>query len=93
MAKPDIALERFPVQVAAWRNEKEGRVYYSTKVSKRYKDPDTNEYKNTEYLAPADLLVAAELLREVWRLTSIEDKTKPRESSESSPPPDGAGAF
>lgn len=66
-SRPDIQVEQFPIQVAVWKKERDGKTYYSTKLSRRYKDDEAGEWKDTQYLNTSDLLVAAALLQEAWR--------------------------
>lgn len=91
---PDISLEKFPIQVAAWRNvsEEDGRPYYSIKRTKRYKDKDTGEYKDTEYLAPNDLLISSQLELEMWRRISIKDRNVSPQEETSTEPEEGKKA-
>ena len=73
MSRPIISLKSHPIQVAVWENTKEGRTYYSTKLTKRYKDEGSGEWKNTEYLSKDDLLKAAKLLCMAWQQIAVKD--------------------
>jgi hypothetical protein len=55
------------LSVAVWENtNEEGRVSYSAKFEKRYKDKTTGEWKDSPYLFESDLLEASELFRLAW---------------------------
>jgi hypothetical protein len=90
MSKPVLSLKKFPVEVAVWENQKDGKTYYSTKLSKRYKDKDKNEWKQTEYLSTDDLLPAAELLSEAWRQIVLQAKDAAPDAARQDGPPDPA---
>ena len=69
MAKaPEIKIKRFPLEVAVWANESsDGRTYYTTRLSRSWKDESTGEYKNTDALFTSDLPAAALLLEDAYR--------------------------
>jgi len=55
------------IRVSGWRSEKEsknGNKYnsYSFKIEKRYYDSDSEEYKETRYFKPEELLKLKELI-------------------------------
>ena len=76
--KPAIKLRKFPVNVAAWINQKDDKTWYSVKVTKSYRDKQTDELKDTQYLSTDDLPIAAELLMELWRRIAmkVEDNSE-----------------
>lgn len=61
MSVPDLKWKSFPLELAAWKNEKDGREYYSFKLTKAYKD-DKGEWHNTANLSDRDLPIAVSLL-------------------------------
>lgn len=90
MARPDIALNCYPIQAAAWRREDDrGNARWSVKISKRQKKREKRgdqwvdvldgsgrpAYEDTEYLNPDDLLKAAALATEIHRQIGIEDRS------------------
>lgn len=58
--KPVATLTLFPVTAAIWRNEKDGRFWYSTQIQRRYKD-DAGLWKDTDAFGPGDLLLVAKI--------------------------------
>ncbi len=71
--KPICKLTAFPVDLAIWKNEnKDGDVWFSAKLSRRYKDGD--DWKNTSSLRPQDFPLAAALLQEAFCRFGIEAK-------------------
>ena len=64
-------------EAAAWENNvtgKDGRSFltYSAKLTKSYKDQQ-GQWKHTDQLDGRDLLICAELLRELWLTFGIKD--------------------
>lgn len=52
------------VDVACWEKiGNEGKEYYSVTVSRKYKDKNGEEHKETLHLFPEDLLAVAEIIR------------------------------
>lgn len=64
----------YPLEVAIWENESEGRRYYSVSVSRTYTvtDEDTGEkeYKRTSQLRKQDLLLTAMLMQDAFKTVS-----------------------
>lgn len=64
-------IERFafgPIHVSVWSNtSKEGQVYYSARLERRYKDEQSGEYKTSNSFRPDQIPVAAELLTKASR--------------------------
>jgi len=89
MARPDISIQIFPIQAAAWRKEPKdgnGRPWWSIKISKRQKarNPqgmdvlDANgkpTYEDSNWYSGDDLLKVSALALEIHRQTSIEDRS------------------
>ena len=65
MARPAQSWRNKGIDIAAWQGERG----YSYTIRKTYKDKTTNEYKESKYWYPDDLVVLANLLQEVagWR--------------------------
>lgn len=59
-AKPAAKVIMFPITAAIWRNEKDGRSYYSVSFQRSYKD-DKGKWKNSESFGPGDLLLLAKV--------------------------------
>ena len=59
--KPAAKVTMYPITAAIWRNEKDGRAYYSVTIQRSYKDADGN-WKHSESLNEGDLLLAAKVL-------------------------------
>lgn len=68
------------VNVAVWEheNEEDGRAYrtHSTRIRKRVKNRNTNEWEDTDYLRPEDLPGAAWAIEQAYKFllerTSVE---------------------
>lgn len=73
---PTLTLKIWPIQLAIWENQRDGRTFHSAKLSKVYRTEDENDrtvWKNTEYLSGRDWALAAQLLLEANRRFSIEE--------------------
>lgn len=87
MARPDIAIQIFPIQGAAWqRTGDNGRPWWSMKISKRQKARTPNgddvlgadgkpTYEDTNFYSADDLLKVSAVALELHRQTSIEDRS------------------
>jgi hypothetical protein len=83
--KPIIECRDAGIRVSGWRTEKEskkGNKYnsYSFKIEKRYYDADSEEYKETRYFNPEELLKLKELLTSAYegrkKLEKVESFSK-----------------
>jgi len=59
--KPAAKVTMYPVTAAIWRNEKEGRAFYSVAVRRSYRDAENN-WRSSDSLNEGDLLLAAKVL-------------------------------
>jgi hypothetical protein len=72
------------VRAAIWANQRDGRMYYSVKFERSYKQED--EWKSTPYFGRDDLLPLAKLADHVhtWIVAAIErDRVGDRQQPES----------
>jgi hypothetical protein len=60
-AKPAARVTMYPITAAIWRNEKDGRSYYSVTLQRSYKDAE-GKWKSSDSLNEGDLLLAAKVL-------------------------------
>jgi len=80
--KPCIETRDGGIRVSGWKSEKEsknGNKYnsYSFKIEKRYYDADSEEYKETRYFKPEELLKLKELIIVVYdRRLKLEQSQK-----------------
>lgn len=72
---PDIKFEAFPLQLAVWKNEKDGKTYYSCRLTKRWKHEESGEWRNTESLSARDLPGASALLMRAYMEIGIQKST------------------
>lgn len=63
---PVFAKTYFPVHIAAFEHEHDGRRNYSVKLTRSFRRDEESEWETTEYLGPQDLLPAARLLGEAY---------------------------
>lgn len=78
MSKSAPPVKRFKlrrVEVAVWAKEDkdDGYIRYSLTVQKSYKDKDTGEYVNSNFLFPEEAAVAAVLLPQALGWISEQD--------------------
>ena len=64
--RPVFAKVYFPVQIAVFEHEHDGRRNYSVKLTRSFRRDEESEWETTEYLAAQDLLPAARLLGEAF---------------------------
>lgn len=86
---PAISLKSGGVQLSAWeQTNADGDVWYQTKAEKRYYDKKTEVWKSTNYFNKGELLILAELSRQMWaRLVALQAKqrdTAPEPKAEAS---------
>lgn len=62
MSAPVMRFRARPLELAVWKNEKDGKVWYSCKLTRSYKDAETGQWKTTDSLNERDLPVAAALM-------------------------------
>lgn len=70
--RPTLKLKAFPLELAIWKHERDGKTHYSAKLSKSYKDDDSGEWKNTDFLNERDWLIAASLLSRAYMEIGIQ---------------------
>jgi hypothetical protein len=58
--KPAAKVSIFPIQAAIWKNESDGRTYYSATFERSYKD-DAGNWKSTGTFNAGDLLLLAKV--------------------------------
>ena len=63
---PVFSKKFFPVQVAVFEYENEGRLNHSVKLTRSFKRNEEAEWETSEYLSTQDLLPAAKLLSEAY---------------------------
>jgi hypothetical protein len=59
-SKPVAKVSLFPISAAIWRNEKDGRPYYSVTFERSYKEDD-GKWKNTSSFNAGELLLLAKV--------------------------------
>jgi hypothetical protein len=59
-SKPAGKVKIFPITASIWRNEKDGRAYYSVTFERSYKD-DAGEWNYTSTFYAGDLLLLAKV--------------------------------
>jgi hypothetical protein len=64
--RPVFAKTYFPVQVAVFEHENDGRRNYSVKLTRSFRRDEESDWESTEYLGPQDLLPAARLLSQAY---------------------------
>jgi hypothetical protein len=64
--QPVFAKSYFPVQVAVFRHENDGRPSFSVKLTRMFRRSEESEWESTEYLSPQDLLPGRQLLGEAF---------------------------
>lgn len=64
--RPVFAKVYFPVQVAVFEHENDGRRNFSVKLTRSFRRDEESDWETTEYLGPQDLLPAARLLGEAY---------------------------
>lgn len=77
-----VAKIGFPVTAAIWRNEKEGRAYYSATFQLSYKD-EAGNWKRTSSFSIEDLLPLAKIAdlahTEMAKLRSADRQARPEQ--------------
>jgi hypothetical protein len=63
---PVFSKRFFPVQVAVFEYENEGRLNHSVKLTRSFRRSEESEWETSEYLSTQDLLPAAKLLSEAY---------------------------
>jgi hypothetical protein len=58
--KPAARVKMFPITASIWRNEKDGRAYYSVTFERSYKD-DSGDWNYTGTFNAGDLLLLAKV--------------------------------
>lgn len=58
--KPAAKVSMYPITSAIWRNEKDGRAFYSATFERSYKD-DAGNWKSTSSFSAGDLLLLAKV--------------------------------
>jgi len=85
--KPIIECKDGGLRVSGWRTEKvskNGKAYgtYSFKIEKRYFDVESEQYKETRYFKPEELLRLKEQISKAYHLSKkYEDKIKAEENA------------
>ncbi|MFO0915912.1 MAG: hypothetical protein U0795_23335 [Pirellulales bacterium] len=64
--RPVISKRYWPVQVAVFEFENEGRVNHSIEVTRTFRRDGESEWETSSYLTSQDLLPAARLLEEAY---------------------------
>jgi len=82
--KPIIECKDGGLRVSGWRTEKvskNGKAYgtYSFKIEKRYFDADSEQYKETRYFKPEEMLRLRELMTKGYHL-SLNHEAKLKEA-------------
>lgn len=104
---PVLKLASGTIKIAVWENEftYEGKVKvaHQATIHRSFIDPKTRQWRDTNSIPAKDLLVAAELLREVYKTLQIRQlKTggkaaaaadAPAEAEAETPPDEGAPPF
>ena len=80
-SKPAAKVSLYPVTAAIWRNEKDGRSFYSVSFQRSYRD-DKGKYRHSESFGAGDLLLLAKVAdqahSEILRLRAA-DRQEPSE--------------
>ncbi len=64
--RPVFSKRYWPVQIAVFEFENDGRVNHSIEVTRTFRRDGESEWETTPYLTPQDLLPAAKLLDEAY---------------------------
>ena len=64
--RPVFSKRYWPVQVAVFEFENDGRLNHSVEVTRTFRRDGDSEWETTPYLTPQDLLPAAKLLDEAY---------------------------
>lgn len=64
--RPVFDKSYFPVKVAVFEHDNEGRRNFSVKLTRAFRRDEHSEWESTDYLGPQDLLPAARLLGEAF---------------------------
>ena len=64
--EPAAKLQYGRIEVAIWKNQGDKRPFYSTTLTRSYKDDDGN-WKQSSSLTSSELLVAAQAYQEAFR--------------------------
>ncbi len=59
--QPAAKITMYPITAAIWRNEKDGKAFYSVTIQRSYKNAD-GDWKSSDSLNEGDLLLAAKVL-------------------------------
>jgi len=73
--RPDYTLDAFPLKLAGWKTENDGREHWSFRLTKRYKDDKDGEWKDTPYLNMHDLPRASLLYQRAYIELGIKKET------------------
>lgn len=65
-AGPVFAKTYFPVQIALFEHENDGKLNHSVKLTRSFRRDEQSDWETTEYLGAQDLLSAARLLGEAY---------------------------
>lgn len=64
--RPVFSRSYFPVQVAVFEHDNDGRKNFSVKLTRSFRRSEEAEWEQTEYLSAQDLLPAAKLLGDAY---------------------------
>lgn len=64
--RPVFSKTNFPVQIAVFEHENDGRLNFSVKLTRSFRRDEESDWETTEYLGSQDLLPAARLLGEAY---------------------------
>ena len=64
--RPVFSRKYFPVQVAVFEYEHEGRLNHSVSLTRSFRRDEESDWETTPYLGAADLLPASKLLSEAY---------------------------
>jgi len=73
MSKPLKTLRDGSVELTVWKNEKDGKVFYSTTFTNNYK-PEGGEWTKSQNFAPNELLKLQRLIDQGYQAIA-DDKT------------------
>ena len=85
--RPVFAKTYFPVQVAVFEHENDGRLNFSVKVTRKFRRDEESDWETTEYLGAQNLLPAARLLGEAYEAIQVrqDEAYRERQGKEAGP--------
>ncbi|ADM09228.1 hypothetical protein PB2503_05787 [Parvularcula bermudensis HTCC2503] len=67
--KPELTLRDGAIKAAIWRNSGTGGDFFTTSISRTYRDEKSGEFKDTNSFTGSDLLKVSALAQEAYQQT------------------------